>query len=120
MAIPVGIVGFRGYSGAELAAILEKHPQVEPVLLEHRDAEDRPQPIGHAGPRREKFSPEAVRDAGVAVVFLATPSEVSMELTPPLLAAGAKVVDLSGAFRLGTVESYRRWYREPHTQAKLL
>lgn len=116
----VGIVGFRGYSGAELAGILEKHPQVEPVLLEHRDAEDRPQPMGHTGPRREKFSAEAVRDAALAVVFLATPPEVSMELTPPLLAAGAKVIDLSGAFRLGTVENYRRWYKEPHTQAELL
>src|SRR5579862_1541511 len=120
MAIPVGIVGFRGYSGAELAAILEKHPQVEPVLLEHRDAEDRPQPMGHAGPRREKFSPEAVRDAGLAVVFLATPPEVSMELTPPLLEAGAKVIDLSGAFRLGSVDNYRRWYKETHSQPELL
>jgi len=116
----VGIVGFRGYSGAELAGILEKHPQVEPVLLEHRDAEDRPQPMGHAGPRREKFSAEAVRDLGLAAVFLATPPEVSMELTPPLLAAGAKVIDLSGAFRLGTVENYRRWYKEPHNQPELL
>jgi N-acetyl-gamma-glutamyl-phosphate reductase len=120
MAVPVGIVGFRGYSGAELAGILEKHPQVEPVLLEHRDGEDRPQPMGHAGPRRHKFSPEAVRDAGLAVVFLATPPEVSLELTPPLLAAGVKVIDLSGAFRLGTVENYQRWYKEPHNQPELL
>lgn len=104
----------------ELAAILEKHPQAEPVLLEHRDAEDRPQPMGHAGPRREKFSAEVVRDAGLAVVFLATPPEVSLELTPSLLAAGAKVIDLSGAFRLGTVENYRRWYKEPHNQPDLL
>jgi N-acetyl-gamma-glutamyl-phosphate reductase len=116
----VGIVGFRGYSGAELAAILEKHPQVEPVLLEHRDAEDRLQPMGHAGPRREKFSPEAVRDEGLAVVFLATPAEVSIELTPGLLKAGAKVIDLSGAFRLGTVENYQRWYKESHNQPELL
>jgi len=99
---------------------LEKHPQVEPVLLEHRDAEDRPQPIGHAGPRRAKFSSEAVRDAGLAVVFLATPPEVSMDLTPALLAAGAKVIDLSGAFRLGTIENYQRWYKEPHNQPELL
>jgi N-acetyl-gamma-glutamyl-phosphate reductase len=120
MATLVGILGFRGYSGAELSGILEKHPQVEPVLLEHRDAEDRPQPIGHEGPQRAKFSPETVRDAGLAVVFLATPPEVSMELAPQLLAAGAKVIDLSGAFRLGTVENYRRWYREPHTQPELL
>ena len=43
-----------------------------------------------------------------------------MELAPGYLAAGAKIVDLSGAFRLGTVESYQRWYKEEHTQPELL
>jgi N-acetyl-gamma-glutamyl-phosphate reductase len=118
--ISVGIVGFRGYSGAELIGILEKHPHVEPVLLEHRDAEDHPRPLGHAGPRRVKSAAETVQAEGLAVVFLATPAEVSMELTPPLLESGAKVIDLSGAFRLGTVENHRRWYQEPHHQADLL
>jgi N-acetyl-gamma-glutamyl-phosphate reductase len=120
MTIPVGIVGFRGYSGAELIEILDKHPQVEPVLLEHRDAEDHPRPLGHSGPRRVKFAPETVHSEGLAVVFLATPAEVSLELTLPLLESGAKVIDLSGAFRLGTVENYRRWYNEPHNQPELL
>jgi len=120
MAVPIGIVGFRGYSGAELAGILEGHPHVEPVLLEHRDAEDQPQPLNHSGPRRAKFSPETVHAEGLAVVFLATPADVSLELTLPLLESGVKVIDLSGAFRLGTVESYRRWYKEPHNQPELL
>src|ERR1700676_2259570 len=112
--IPVGIVGFRGYSGAELISILERHPHVEPVLLEHRDAEDHPRPLGQAGPRHLKFAPETVHSEGLPVVFLATPAEVSLELTLPLLESGVKVIDLSGAFRLGTVENYRRWYQEPH------
>src|ERR1700693_1492969 len=109
---PVGIVGFRGYSGAELVTILSRHPHVEPVRLEHRDADDPPRPLGHPGPRRAPLTPETVRAEGLAAVFLATPAEVSIELTPSLLEAGAKVVDLSGAFRLGTAENYRRWYRE--------
>ena len=37
MAYPVGIVGYRGYSGAELVRILERHPGGRPVLLEHRE-----------------------------------------------------------------------------------
>jgi len=45
---------------------------------------------------------------------------VSIELTPGLLKAGAKVIDLSGAFRLGTVENYQRWYKESHNQPELL
>jgi N-acetyl-gamma-glutamyl-phosphate reductase len=120
MKTPVGIVGFRGYSGAELVKILGRHPHVEPVLLEHREADDRPRPLGPSGPRQIPFSPEAVRTAGLAAVFLATPAEASMELTPRLLEAGAKVIDLSGAFRLGTVENYKRWYGETHTQPELL
>jgi N-acetyl-gamma-glutamyl-phosphate reductase len=43
-----------------------------------------------------------------------------MELTPALLDAGIKVVDLSGAFRLRTPERYLQWYKHPHTQPELL
>ena len=53
-------------------------------------------------------------------VFLATPADASMQLTPALLEAGAKVIDLSGAFRLGTAQNFERWYKEPHTQPGLL
>jgi N-acetyl-gamma-glutamyl-phosphate reductase len=117
---PVGIAGFRGYSGQELVAILAKHSRVEPVLLEHRDSDDRPQPIGPARFRKLACTPEVVRAEGLAAVFLPTPAEASMELAPALLAAGAKVIDLSGAFRLGTAENYTRWYKEPHTAPELL
>src|SRR5258708_32033888 len=99
----VGIVGFRGYSGAELVTILSRHAHVEPVLLEHRhDAGERPAPRSHAGPRSLPSTPEVVRAEKLAVVFLATPAEVSIELTPGVLGAGAKIIDLSGAFRLRT------------------
>lgn len=117
----VGIVGFRGYSGAELIQILEHHPAFEPVLMEHRsDASDRPQPRSYAGPARIPCTADAAKSEGLSAVLLATPAEVSMELAPSLLAAGCKVVDLSGAFRLRTVENYKRWYKEDHTASELL
>ncbi len=121
MRLRAGIVGFRGYSGAELVKILNRHPGVEPVLLEHRhDAGERPLPRNFQGPERLPCTAEAVGQAGVSVVLLATPPEVSMDLAPAMLRAGAKVIDLSGAFRLQTVDNYRRWYKEPHTQPDLL
>ena len=43
-----------------------------------------------------------------------------MGLAPAMLAVGARVVDLSGAFRLRTPENYAAWYKEPHTQPELL
>src|SRR5438034_6152027 len=121
MRAPVGIVGFRGYSGAELVTILSRHAHVEPVLLEHRsDAGERPAPRGHAGPKRIPSTPEAVRSGKLAAVFLATPAEVSLELAPGLLETGAKVIDLSGAFRLRTPERYLQWYKAKHTEPALL
>src|SRR5580658_1790029 len=117
----VGIVGYRGYSGAELARILERHPRITPVLLEHReDAAVQPLPQGPSAPRHAPCTPEAVLAEGISIVFLATPPNVSMELAPALLASGVKVVDLSGAFRLRTPAAYSAWYREPHTQPELL
>jgi N-acetyl-gamma-glutamyl-phosphate reductase len=117
----VGIVGFRGYSGAELVRLLARHPHVTPALLEHRqDSEDRAQPIGAPGPRRLPCTPEVVQSERLALIFLATPADVSMELAAPMLQAGAKVIDLSGAFRLPDPASYARWYKEQHTAPDLL
>jgi N-acetyl-gamma-glutamyl-phosphate reductase len=116
----VGIVGFTGYSGAELVRLLSRHSHVEPFLLVHRD-DGAASPIrGVAGPMRLPCTPEAVNTERIALVFLATPPEVSMELAPALLATGSRVVDLSGAFRLGTAENYKAWYKADHTQPELL
>lgn len=121
MSTSVGIVGFRGYSGAELVRILKRHRHVETVLLEHRsDSSPETLPRRASGPKRIACTAEAVAQEGLAAVFLATPPEVSMDLTPGLLQAGAKVIDLSGAFRLRTADNYRQWYKAEHTQPELL
>jgi N-acetyl-gamma-glutamyl-phosphate reductase len=115
-----GVVGFTGYSGAELVRLLGSHPHAEPILLEHRqDQGGRPQPINQTAPRRIACTPEAVQSEGLAVVFLATPPAVSMDLAPAMLSAGAKVIDLSGAFRLRDAANYSRWYKEEHTAPAL-
>src|SRR5208283_426051 len=110
----IGIVGFRGYSGAEAVHILQRHPHAEPVLMEHRaDTQDVP-----ALPYRHPVipcTPEAAAAEGLSVVFLGTPAEVSMELAPAMLDRGLKVIDFSGAFRLRTPEVYLRWYKAQHT-----
>ena len=117
----VGIVGFRGYSGAELVRILGGHTHVDPVLIEHRsDSAAEVLPRGAQRIKTIACNPDAVAAEKLAVVFLATPPEVSMELTPWLLRAGAKVIDLSGAFRLRTAENYKQWYKADHTEPELL
>jgi N-acetyl-gamma-glutamyl-phosphate reductase len=117
----VGIAGFNGYGGAELLRLLAHHPQAEPVLLQHRsDSDAHPLPIGAKQPSSIPCTTEAVKAEGLALVFLATPAEASMELVPRMLEAGARVIDLSGAFRLGNSETYTRWYKAKHTAPELL
>ncbi len=105
----------------ELLRILQHHAGVEPILMEHRDDKGGGSPIrNHQSVPSIACNADAVREAGLAVVFLATPPEVSMDLAGPMLDAGAKVIDLSGAFRLGTTENYATWYKESHTRPDLL
>ena len=118
--IRAGVVGFTGYSGAELIEILQRHPNAEPVLLEHRAQTDSERPAFDDGLERAPFSAGAIGDANLDVVFLATSAEVSIESAPMLLDAGIKVIDLSAAFRLRTVDKYQRWYKIDHPRPDLL
>jgi len=118
--LKVGIVGHSGYSGAELVRLLSQHHFVDPVLLDHREPSATAAIRNQSGPERLPCTAEAVQNAQLVLVFLATAADVSMELAPTMLAAGARVVDLSGAFRLRTVENFSTWYKETHTQPELL
>ena len=104
----VGIVGVSGYSGMELARIVAGHPALALALAvsdkwagEHarRSSARRRPPAARCVVRPQKRGDGGgVRRA--RLVFLCTPAEVSMALAPVALEAGARVVDLSGAFRL--------------------
>lgn len=119
MSFPVGIVGFTGYSGVEAAKILTKHPDCEPVLLEHRADSGGPKLLRKTEVRRAPATPESVHNQGLKAVLLATAPEISMDLAPKFLAAGTIVIDLSGAFRLLSPERYSHWYKEEHTAPEL-
>jgi N-acetyl-gamma-glutamyl-phosphate reductase len=90
-------------------------------LLEHRaDAGEDARRIRKSTVRRAPATAESVATEGLKAVLLATPPEVSMDLAPKFLNAGAAVIDLSGAFRLRTPERYKQWYKEDHTAPALL
>ena len=123
-----GLVGYTGYSGAELAGLLERHPGAELFLLDHRKADEgavdlRPVACGATAARPVPHIPWAANAAAanqLDVVFTATPPEVSQELIPEILAQGARAIDLSGAFRLPSAAEYQRWYGAPHAHPELL
>jgi N-acetyl-gamma-glutamyl-phosphate reductase len=123
--IPVAVVGVSGYSGTEVARILAGHPRFAlTVAVSDRWAG---QPLGDrialagdsVGLQVSTQSAGLERLGSVALVFLCTPAEVSMELAPRALAAGARVVDVSGAFRLAAAD-YPRWYGFDHSSPDLL
>ena len=98
----VAIAGASGYAGMELVRILERHPHAKIT----------------GAFSSTTFSLDALGET--EVVFLATPNEVSAEIAPAILDRGIKVIDLSGAFRLGEPSLYPSWYGFAHTRPELL
>ncbi len=124
----VAVVGATGYAGFELARLLLRHPQINKPTFYLRDSsapvrcltELFPQLRGWGEAPCRPYSAEAVASSGATVAFLATPHEVSLELVPPLLDAGLRVVDLSGAFRFRDPDTFAAWYKLPAPGPELL
>ncbi|HEX3901454.1 MAG TPA: N-acetyl-gamma-glutamyl-phosphate reductase [Polyangia bacterium] len=121
----VGIIGVSGYSGMELARLLAGHPRFALALaVSDKWAGDlMGDRLPFGGPsatvRIRPQTDAAQAMSGLDLVFLCTPAEASLELAGQALVAGARVVDLSGAFRLAADE-YPRWYGFSHPRADLL
>ncbi len=111
--VRIGIAGATGYGGQELLRLAAGHPHAEPVLAMASAAGDGGRELpGLRGLWRgsiESFSLDRLAES-VDAVFLGLPDTASAEIAPALLSRGARVFDLSGAFRLRDVEARRRWY----------
>ncbi len=112
------IFGATGYSGFELVRLLARHPAAKKPMLVRRNgesgscvdlAEAYPQLAGNGGFPFESFSWQRMKDAGVDLLFFATPHEFSRELVPEALAEGFRVIDLSGAWRLKDAENRKAY-----------
>jgi len=120
-----GIIGVSGYSGMELARILSSHPNFSLSLVTSDKWQGKTlgQCLPVAGTAANllcvSHSEGQGRLGGLDIVFLCTPAEASIAIAPVVLAAGARVVDLSGAFRLAAAE-YPTWYGFEHGNAQLL
>jgi len=120
--IQAAIIGGGGYTGAELLRLLALHPGVQVVAVSARQQAGRP--ISQVLPQLQGellFStPEEAAASGADLVFFATPPGVAMEMVPAVLAAGARVVDLSPDFRLRDAALWEQWYGSPHACPELL
>jgi len=124
----VAVVGATGYAGFELAKLLLRHPQIEkPVFyLREKSAHVRclteifPQLRGWGEAPCRVYSAAAIASSGAGTVFLATPHEASTEMAPELVEKELRVVDLSGAFRFRSAETFTQWYKLPAPPQKYL
>src|SRR5215475_15858651 len=105
--LTTAVLGATGYSGYELTRLLLRHEQLQKPLLLKREGgrgkdliESFPALWGNGGYPLEPFSLETLKCAGVDLLFLATPHQLSRTLVPEVVSAGIRVIDLSGAWRL--------------------
>lgn len=123
------IVGASGYTGAELAAYLHRHPHMNitglTVSAQSADAgkllsDLHPQLKGIVDLPLLPMSDVAAIAKDVDVVFLATAHEVSHDLAPQFLQMGCVVFDLSGAYRVNQASFYQDYYGFTHQHADWL
>ena len=122
--IKVGIIGASGYSGATVLELLLKHPDVRVVYTSANNTTGKisdvyPKLAGQTDLVCTKLDmPKAI--ALCDLIFLAVPHTVSMKLTPQFLDKGITVIDLSGDYRLRSVQQYKKWYGQEHGDRKNL
>ncbi|TPV92840.1 MAG: N-acetyl-gamma-glutamyl-phosphate reductase [Myxococcales bacterium FL481] len=112
------VVGGTGYGGAELIRLLAAHPHVSLARVTSIDHVDEPLESVHlnltdSGLRFEEIPLPAAAE-GADVVFLGLPHKVSATFAPDLAQVAAKIVDLSGDFRLRDAQQYAAFYGGEH------
>jgi N-acetyl-gamma-glutamyl-phosphate reductase len=111
--IRVAIAGATGYAGQELVRLLARHPGVSLTAAMSSGGETRRLPTlariwdGEVQP----LDVEALARL-CDVVFLGLPDAAAAGVGATLVERGARVIDLSGAFRLRDQALRKRWYPE--------
>ena len=113
------VLGASGYTGREIASILERHPSLE--LDGFFSAREGEAPAPADLPFDRAVEPlDWKRVAKADGAFLCTPHGTSAALAARCLDLGLKVVDLSADFRLEDPAAYAKAYDHPHPAPGLL
>ena len=123
------IIGASGYTGAELALMINRHPELTlSGLYVSANSVDVGKPIASLHgkltglidmPVQPLTNPEEVAKQS-DVIFLATAHEVSHDLAPIFLENDCQVFDLSGAFRVKGENFYQEFYGFEHQHEQWL
>ena len=121
------IIGASGYTGAELALLIQRHSQFElSALYVSENSNDAHKSIGDIHgflyaqinlpllPLKEQDMPQLAEQ--MDIIFLATPHEASHDWMDKLAGKKAVVMDLSGAFRLKDRSVFAQYYGFENSQ----
>jgi N-acetyl-gamma-glutamyl-phosphate reductase len=121
----VVLLGASGFAGAELLRRLLHHPQIEIIRVGAKDHVG--QNVAAAHPNLEGVSELVFQDlpaseaiAGADVVMMGLPVAASLEVVAAAEATGARLIDMSGAFRVPDAAAFERYYGTPHPRPELL
>lgn len=119
--IKAGIFGATGYTGFELAQILQRHPQVEIAFATSQsNAGQSLADIYPIAPDVPLFLGEDAPLDAADVVFLCLPHAAAASTAVTALQANCHVIDLSADFRIKDVAVYEKWYGVTHPAPELL
>lgn len=119
------MLGASGFAGAELLRRLLRHPTVEVLRVGAKDHVG--QNVAAAHPNLEGVTDLVFQDlpaqeaiAGAEVVIMGLPVAASLEVVGAAELSGARIIDMSGAFRLPDAASFERYYGSAHPRPELL
>jgi N-acetyl-gamma-glutamyl-phosphate reductase len=120
------VLGGSGYGAGEIIRRLLLHPEVELVRVASIDYVGEPLSAAHPNLEGrtdlvfENLAPEEAAK-GMDVVLLGLPHKVAATVVPTIMArSSAKIVDLSGDFRLKDAAAYAKYYGGEHPAPQLL
>jgi N-acetyl-gamma-glutamyl-phosphate reductase len=121
----VALLGASGFAGAELLRRLLRHPAAEVIRVVAKDHVGKN--VAAAHPNLEGATdlvfqdlPAADAIAGADVVMMGLPVGASLEVVAAAERTGAKLIDMSGAFRVPNAAAFERYYGMPHPRPELL
>lgn len=121
----IALLGASGFAGAELLRRLLRHPAAEVIRVVAKDHVG--QNVAEAHPHLEGVTeltfqdlPAAEAIAGADVVMMGLPVGASLEVVAAAERSGARLIDMSGAFRVPDAAAFQRYYGSAHPRPELL
>lgn len=121
----IALLGASGFAGAELLRRLLRHPEAQVLRVVAKDHVG--QNVATAHPNLEGATELTFQDlpaeeaiAGADVVMMGLPVAASLEVVAAAEKTGARIIDMSGAFRVPDAASFERYYGSKHPRPDLL